>query len=277
MAINPIINDLINKFLPLLEPFLSKETLFIIQEFLKSDAFFANMVYPALISIIAGIILFLLVTKQRYVLNFSAPFIDAIIWFSKYSGKKRNNAMVVGIIDSMKKPKPISKSNISDFFGFVIAGIIIISILTKTLFLAVVTTQSMAPLIMPGDLVLTQAFTKNISIGDVIVFIPGSGDKMVVHRVLSVAEDGIRTKGDNANPDNWRLTQDNIKGKTISINQKPIVIRGLGYYFLPINNPMSAQDPSLRATQGAIKALQQFGPVVAIMLMVFVLLTSGKK
>lgn len=124
---------------------------------------------------------------------------------------------------------------------------------------------------------LTQAFTKNISVGDVIVFIPGSGDRMVVHRVLSIAEDGIRTKGDNANPDSWRLTKDNIKGKTISINQKPIVIRGLGYYFMPVNNPMSAQDPALRATQGSIRALQQFGPIVAIIITVFILLTSGKK
>lgn len=277
MAINPIINHLINKFLPLLEPFFSKETLFTIQEFLKSDAFFVTMVYPALISIIAGIILFILVTKQRFIVNSISPLIDAIIWFSKYSGKKRKNAMVVGIIDSMKKPEPINKSNTSDFLGFVIVGIIIISILTKTLFLAVVTTQSMAPLIMPGDLVLTQAFTKNISVGDVIVFIPDSGDKMVVHRVLSVAEDGIRTKGDNANPDNWKLTQDNIKGKTISINQNPIVIRGLGYYFMPINDPMRAQDPTLRATRENIIALQRIGPIVAIVIMVFVLLTSGKK
>ena len=277
MAINPIINHLINKFLPLLEPFFSKETLFTIQEFLKSDAFFATMVYPALISVISGIILFLLITKQRSIYNFSFPFLKIIFWLSEYIKKRRNNAMVIGIIDSMKKPKPINKSNIFDILGFVIGGIIIISILTKTLFLAVVTTQSMAPLIMPGDLVLSQAFTKNITVGDVIVFIPGSGDKMVVHRVLSVAEDGIRTKGDNANPDPWRLTQDNIKGKTISINQNPIVIRGLGYYFIPINNPTSAQDPALRATQGGIRAMQQFGPVVAIILMVFVLLTSGKK
>lgn len=277
MAINPIINDLINKFLPLLEPFFSKETLFTIQEFLKSDAFFVTMAYPALISIIAGIILFILVTKQRAIYNFSAPFIDATIWFSKYIKNRRNNAMVIGIIDSMKKPEPINKNKIYDLFGSVIFGIIIISILTKTLFLAVVTTQSMAPLIMPGDLVLTQAYTKNISVGDVIVFIPGSGDKMVVHRVLSIAEDGIRTKGDNANPDSWRLTQDNIKGKTISINHNPLVIRGLGYYFMPVNNPMSAQDPALRATQGGIRAMQQFGPVFAILIMVFVLFTSGKK
>lgn len=260
-----------------LDQIIPQDTLTILKDLAESRAFYPTMVYPALASIITGITLYLLITRQEFIRQQAARAIKILIITREYFIRRRNEADVKDIYTSLKKKQTVSTNSIFDFISMALGGIIILSILTKTLFLALVTTASMAPLIMPGDLIVAEAYTKNITVGDVIVFLPPSTDRSYVHRVTSVSENGIRTKGDNALPDSWKLSRDNIQGKAVSINQKPLVLRGAGFYFMPINSPQMASDPQYNMVRKGISTVQTFGPILSIITIFFALFTMRKK
>lgn len=57
---------------------------------------------------------------------------------------------------------------------------------------------------------------KKIRCGDVITFIPPEENRKITHRVVSIGERGIRTRGDkNTQLDPWSLCCENIIGKVI--------------------------------------------------------------
>lgn len=261
-----------------LDQIIPQEILSVLRELTESGAFYSTMVYPALTAITTGIILYLLITQQEFIIHMAGSTIKLILNTGEYLKRQRTETEVKNIYKSLKREKAIKTETLIEMGGFALGGIIIIAILTKTLFLALVITQSMAPLIMPGDLVVTEAFTKNISVGDVIAFTPPDKDRMYVHRVTSISPEGvIRTKGDNALPDTWKLSKDNVVGKTVSINQKPIVIKGLGFYLMPINDPMIESDPNYKNIRNSIKVVQTFGPIISIIILFITLLIMRKK
>ena len=58
--------------------------------------------------------------------------------------------------------------------------------------------------------------SRSIRIGDIIVFLPPEKKRNVAHRVISVDEQGIRTKGDNnCNVDSCVLNPDDILGRVV--------------------------------------------------------------
>jgi hypothetical protein len=73
---------------------------------------------------------------------------------------------------------------------------------------------SMNPTLKSGDGINVIPYGKRkIRIGDVIVFPSPKGYHNVVHRVISVDSQGIRTRGDNnSNIDPWTLSHDGIIG-----------------------------------------------------------------
>jgi hypothetical protein len=73
---------------------------------------------------------------------------------------------------------------------------------------------SMNPTLKSGDGIKVIPYGKRkIRIGDVIVFPSPKGYHNVVHRVISVDSQGIRTRGDNnTNIDPWALSHDGIIG-----------------------------------------------------------------
>jgi hypothetical protein len=78
--------------------------------------------------------------------------------------------------------------------------------------------SSMNPTLEPGVRLDVSAYHgQKIRKGDVIVFIPPGGDSKIVHRVISVGSDGIRTRGDNRkHEDDWVLSPDNILGRVVA-------------------------------------------------------------
>lgn len=80
----------------------------------------------------------------------------------------------------------------------------------------------MNPLLKAGDgLRIISYDGKEIRPGDVIVFIPPEGDSKIVHRVVSVDSQGIRTRGDNNNQvDSWVLSPEQILGRVVSIQRR---------------------------------------------------------
>lgn len=106
-------------------------------------------------------------------------------------------------------------------------------------FFAIVTSGSMEPTFKKGDLVFMQNVLVKPKPGDIIIFndpqekIAGSKPVTVTHRITDVAGDTIRTKGDN-NPalDSWRVNKKDILGRAIILNDKPVVLKDVGNYFL---------------------------------------------
>jgi signal peptidase I len=77
---------------------------------------------------------------------------------------------------------------------------------------------SMSPVLKPGDrLQIIPSNRQKIRSGDVVVFIPPRGDSNIVHRVVSMNSDGIKTRGDNCtHSDDWILKRENILGRVVS-------------------------------------------------------------
>jgi signal peptidase I len=67
---------------------------------------------------------------------------------------------------------------------------------------------SMRPTLSPGDVAVTQAVpTSSLRVGDVIVFVPPTASEAVIHRISSLRNGVMTTKGDaNTVSDPWHVT-----------------------------------------------------------------------
>src|SRR3972149_10515253 len=75
--------------------------------------------------------------------------------------------------------------------------------------------ESMVPTYYKGDMIIVQG-ENNVSVGDVIVFDVPDRAYPIIHRVYSIENNQIRTKGDNnAYVDPWVTTSDKIHGKAV--------------------------------------------------------------
>ena len=84
------------------------------------------------------------------------------------------------------------------------------------------TGPSMNPTLKAGDgLTVVPYGNRKINIGDVVVFFHPEGNRNVVHRVVAVDSQGIRTRGDNnINIDPWVLRPDDIIGRVVAAQRK---------------------------------------------------------
>ena len=98
---------------------------------------------------------------------------------------------------------------------------------------AVVISDSMKPEFQRGDLVMTQAISKDPQKGDIITFRASGVQNSVTHRVIGVNNYYIITKGDN-NPlaDDYGTTKNDVISKAIIVNGHPIVLKGIGSFFI---------------------------------------------
>ena len=83
-----------------------------------------------------------------------------------------------------------------------------ITIRVADLHLATVVSNSMKPTFSAGDVVVTQTVaTDSIRVGDVITFVPPGGGRPLIHRVSSMQDGVVTTRGDaNSADDPWRAT-----------------------------------------------------------------------
>ncbi len=80
---------------------------------------------------------------------------------------------------------------------------------------AVVLTGSMSPAIEPNDIIVSRK-QSSYAVGDIITF--DAGGSSVTHRIVSVGEDGMRTKGDaNNTEDAQPIKQSRVIGKVILV------------------------------------------------------------
>jgi signal peptidase len=76
---------------------------------------------------------------------------------------------------------------------------------------------SMNPIFKSGDRLQIASYgLEKIRVGDVVVFISPEDNSKVVHRVVSLNSNGIKTRGDNCDqPDDWVLSPNCILGRVV--------------------------------------------------------------
>jgi signal peptidase len=101
------------------------------------------------------------------------------------------------------------------------------------IFFTAVISDSMKPQFQRGDLVMSQAIFKDPEVGDIITFNAKGILNSVTHRVTDVNGIYVTTKGDN-NPtvDGYGTTKNDIIAKAITIKGSPIVLEGMGSFFI---------------------------------------------
>lgn len=149
---------------------------------------------------------------------------------------KKKNRMIIGLIASYYKPSPAGlKKDTSgrDWLLFMVILAMVIILGLKMVSPMVIVSDSMKPEFKRGDLIIVQSVFLTPEAGDIITFNVKNKNYDISHRVISVSDGTIITKGDN-NPrkDEYGTTQKNIKAKAIQFNNHPLVIRDLGALFI---------------------------------------------
>lgn len=173
------------------------------------------------------------------------------------------------------------EGKLTTYLGFAGMTIFALAVMTKLIFFGVVISDSMVPVLSTSDLVLFQTVdVSQVNTGDIILFTPPGAYYMVVHRVTSVADGYIRTKGDNnPYPDDWVLTKKDLNGKAVTFYGSPVMVKRLGVYFMPSKNSFLSQDPTFRTVQDTVEAMKLYGPMIIMGILLLMVLSSfeGKK
>ncbi len=93
--------------------------------------------------------------------------------------------------------------------------------------------QSMSPLFREGDdIQFRSCADRPVRRGDVVVFTPPGESRLVIHRVIGIGPEGIRTRGDrNSSPDPWLLEKGAILGIAVRSRRRGkdrAISRGIG-------------------------------------------------
>lgn len=152
---------------------------------------------------------------------------------------------------------------------------------SQLIFFAIVTSGSMEPTFKKGDLVFMQNVLVKPKIGDIIIFsdpneyTAGSRPVTVTHRIIETGET-IRTKGDNnPNPDSWKINRNSILGKAIVLDDKPIVLKDVGRYFL-LDYRATQYSAEFLAIAKTIQSMRAMGIMVFFVCLVMYLFLSIK-
>ena len=95
---------------------------------------------------------------------------------------------------------------------------------SEMIYFSVVASDSMNPTLRKGDMILMQNIYVKPEKGDIITVKVPNMRLPVMHRVSSISDSGIRTKGD-ANPsyDSWVVEKDWIRGKMFLFQKIPLL------------------------------------------------------
>jgi len=131
-------------------------------------------------------------------------------------------------VSGMHKPSLFGSSVVVS-----ILTVIIVILLFKIVFFAVVTSDSMSPTFERGDLILMQRIHIDPREGDIIMLENRESILPITHRVVAVTKEGVRTKGDaRAFADPWLVSKHEIRGEAVQIHGSPIILKAIGNYFI---------------------------------------------
>lgn len=170
------------------------------------------------------------------------------------------------------------------FLGIIIplSIVIIIGFLLyyQMIFFAVVGSGSMEPTFKKNDLILMQKINVEVNNEDIIMFKTPTVLIPVTHRVVGVSDDMIFTKGDAGRfRDDWVVKNDQILGKAITYNKKPIIIKDVGIYLIEDVEwaiRMSRYGHEFDIVKKLITSIKSFGLVIFVCAIFIYILTSIK-
>ena len=149
----------------------------------------------------------------------------------------------------------------------VITGFTAYILLNNLVFLAIITSGSMSPTLEVKDLVLMQNLKVDPEQGDIIMFETEDAKMPVIHRIYSVSDNKIRTKGDAVElADNWIIKKDQIQGEAIILQGKPIVVKNIGEYLLfdPKNVRITKYGSEMYRISQIINSIKNLGLTIFI-------------
>ena len=77
----------------------------------------------------------------------------------------------------------------------------------------------MMPFINDGDIVSITSLSERPNRGDVVAFTSPNGDKLMIHRIISIKPEGFLLKGDNISTPDGFAKSDDIIGKIIRVER----------------------------------------------------------
>ncbi|MEM0290234.1 MAG: signal peptidase I [Metallosphaera sp.] len=106
-------------------------------------------------------------------------------------------------------------------------------------------TNSMYPLLKPGDLVFILPLSGNPHIGEIVAYKPPSFGVYLVHEVINVTPNGSYIiKGiNNPTPDPWAVPRSWIKGYVPEVFGVPVAIPYIGYFISLSRSTLSYSAP----------------------------------
>jgi len=170
-------------------------------------------------------------------LTFVKGFVVPIHIFHSFKGLYERYGRNKRLKERMYEYEAVSGMHKPSLFGssvvVSILTVIIVILLFKIVFFAVVTSDSMSPTFERGDLILMQRIHIDPRVGDIIMLENRESILPITHRVVAVTKEGVRTKGDaRAFADPWLVSKHEIRGEAVQIHGSPIILKAIGNYFI---------------------------------------------
>jgi len=211
------------------------------------------------------LLLIFIIFYRMHVKNstFLKRFVNLII------GKKSYKNQVKIVKHQMKRYHELSKrpTILPIIIPLIITGFTAYIILNQLVFFAIITTGSMSPTLEVKDLVLIQNLKIDPQQGDIIKFETKEAPMPVIHRIYSVSEDEIKTKGDAVEfADDWILKKEQIQGQAVLFQGKPIIVKNIGEYLLfdPNNIQITKYGSEMYRVSQIIKNIKNLGLIIFI-------------
>ena len=147
---------------------------------------------------------------------------------------------------------------------------------SEMIYFSVVASDSMNPTLRKGDMILMQNIYVKPEKGDIITVKVPDMRLPVMHRISSISDSGIRTRGDaNPSDDSWVVQKDWIRGENVLISENPVVIRNLGVYFImDASSEGRMYGPEFDAVSKLIKGVKAAGLIIFILCIILYLVFS---
>lgn len=194
------------------------------------------------------------------------------------SRKRRRLNMMKNIKKEIISQKFVRPKNFRLFIPLAICLVVLYIFLSHTIFFAVVTSDSMSPSFKTGDILLMQSADVESQKDDIIMFSLPSVNELVIHRVDSVTDEGVKTKGDATNvTDRWVVDRNDVEAEVIMVGSEPVVLKSMGWYFID-----NAQDNSapfsgeLKMTSLLLVGMKSLGLVIFIFAVVIYLAFTAR-
>ncbi len=161
-----------------------------------------------------------------------------LLFFFFYLYKKENSVVMKFLSGWFMKTRYRSAelqkdTRKQDSVLLVVLVVLILAFSFRFITFQVVISDSMKPTFVKGDIILSQAFSKEPNTGDIVTFKARGVVNPITHRVIGIQDNLVKTKGDN-NPlvDPYSTTKGDIVAKALVINNQTVVIKGVGSYFI---------------------------------------------